>query len=231
MLASTDGTPFAVTEVLRELAARGALVAEAADGTWAARDPSAVAEAEELGRAGQRSAIRRRAARQTGLAAEVLALLALLAREAPAQTVATAAGVEPRAVLDALAALTAAGLVRLGERGWATAHDLVAETVTAGLGAGERGRLHGLLARALSAEDADPSETARHHRAAGDADRGGTGVPACGRAGIGGPRHGRGRRTGVGGSGVGACGPGAGCGPARRASRGAGRARRPWRRR
>ncbi len=164
---STDGTPFAVTEVLRELAARGALVAEA-DGTWAARDAAAVAEAEELGREGQRSAIRRRAARRTGLAAEVLALLALLAREAPAQTLATAAGTEPRAVLDALAALTAAGLVRLGERGWATAHDLVAETVTAGLGAGERGRLHGLLARALSAEDADPSEIARHHRAAGD---------------------------------------------------------------
>ncbi len=164
---ATDGTPFAITEVLRELAARGALVA-AADGTWAARDAAAVAEAEALGRAGQRSAIRRRAARQSGLRAEALALLALLAREAPAQTLATAVGAEPRVVLDALSALTAVGLVRLGERGWATAHDLVAETVTAGLGAGERGRLHGLLARALESEDADPSETARHHRSAGD---------------------------------------------------------------
>ena len=160
-------TPFALAEVLRELAARGELVA-GADGTWAARDAAALAEAAELGRAGQRSAIRRRAARQTGLCAEVLGLLALLAREAPAQTLATAAGVPPRAVLDALSALTAAGLVRLGERGWATAHDLVAETVTAALAAGERGRLHGLLARAVEAEDADPSETARHHRAAGD---------------------------------------------------------------
>ena len=33
--------------------------------------------------------------------------------------------------------------VRLGEQGWATAHDLVGETVTAALAPGERGRLHG----------------------------------------------------------------------------------------
>ena len=167
-------TPFALAEVLRELAGRGALVA-APDGTWAARDAAALGQAEALGRAGQRSAIRRRAARQSGLCAEVLALLALLAREAPAQTLAVAAGAEPRAVLAALSALTGAGLVRLGERGWATAHDLVAETVTAGLAVGERGRLHGLLARAVAAEDVDPSETARHHQAAGD-------VPAAARA-------------------------------------------------
>jgi DNA-binding SARP family transcriptional activator len=167
VLAATDGTPFAVAEVLRELAARGALAA-ALDGRWTARQPSAAEQAGALGRAGQRQAIRRRAARQSGLRAEVLALLALLAREAAARTVAAASGAEARAVLEALSALAAAGLVRLGEQGWATAHDLVAETVTAGLGGGERGRLHGLLARALEAEDADPSETARHHRAAGD---------------------------------------------------------------
>ena len=226
---STDGTPFAVTEVLRELAARGALVAEA-DGTWAARDAAAVAEAEELGREGQRSAIRRRAARQTGLAAEVLALLALLAREAPAQTLATAAGTEPRAVLDALAALTAAGLVRLGERGWATAHDLVAETVTAGLGAGERGRLHGLLARALSAEDADPSEIARHHRAAGDVAAAARAFWRAAERALAGHATAEAAALASAGSGVGACGA-AGCGPARRPGRGAGRARRPWRRR
>ena len=86
-------TPFALAEVLRELAGRGALVA-APDGTWAARDAAALGQAEALGRAGQRSAIRRRAARQSGLCAEVLALLALLAREAPAQTLAVAAGAE-----------------------------------------------------------------------------------------------------------------------------------------
>jgi len=40
--------------------------------------------------------------------------------------------------------------------------------VTAGLAEGERGRLHGLLAEALAAADADPAEVAFHHRDAGD---------------------------------------------------------------
>ncbi|HEY0816666.1 MAG TPA: BTAD domain-containing putative transcriptional regulator, partial [Pseudonocardia sp.] len=167
VLASTDGTPFAIAEVLRELAVRG-VVAPGPDGRWTARVASAAEQAAALGRAGQREAIGRRAARQSGLPAQVLALLALLAREVPARTVAAASGSETGAVLEALAALAAAGLARLGEEGWATAHDLVAETVTAVLPDGERGRLHCLLARALEAEDADPSETARHHRAAGD---------------------------------------------------------------
>ena len=143
------------------------------------------------GSAGRGSAARRGGARRgrPACAREVLALLALLAREAPAQTVAAAAGVEPRAVLDALSGLTAAGLVRLGEQGWATAHDLVAETVTAGLGAGERGRLHGLLARALEAEDADPSEIGAPPPGRGRRHRRGARVPAGRRTGAGRARH------------------------------------------
>ena len=164
---STDGTPFAVAEVVRELQARGLLRAEP-DGTWAAQDPSAVARAVELGRAGRLAAVRRRAERRPPLAREVLALLALLAREAPAQVVADAAGVGPRAVLDELSGLAGAGLVRLGELGWATAHDLVAEAVGAGLDPTERGRLHSLLAAALTRAEADPAEIAAHHRAAGE---------------------------------------------------------------
>ena len=113
--------------------------------------------------------MRRRAERQTGLRAEVLALArAAGPGGARADRGDRGGRPTPRAVLDALSGLAAAGLVRLGEQGWATAHDLVAETVTAALAPGERGRLHGLLARALEAEDADPSEIARHHRAAGD---------------------------------------------------------------
>ncbi|MDN5751213.1 MAG: AAA family ATPase, partial [Pseudonocardia sp.] len=162
----TDRTPFAVAELVRELVARD-LVVPGADG-WASRHAGVPGIAAELGRVGQRRAVRRRAQRQTGPRAEVLDLLALLAREAPAGTVAAAAGLDQRTVLAALAELAAAGLARLGEQGWATAHDLVAETVTAGLDAGQRGRLHGVLARALETEDADPSEIARHHREAGD---------------------------------------------------------------
>jgi tetratricopeptide (TPR) repeat protein len=168
VLGATDRTPFAVAELLRELAARDMLVG-AARGGWIPRSPHVVALATELGRAGQRRAVRRRAERHIGARSEVLALLALLAREAPASTVAAASGLDGRHVLEALSALAAVGLVRLGEQGWATAHDLVAETVTAGLHDGDRGRLHGLLARALEADEADPSEIARHHREAGDA--------------------------------------------------------------
>jgi DNA-binding SARP family transcriptional activator len=167
ILDATDRTPFAVAELLRELAARDAVAPEPGGG-WRSRRPDAPGLAADLGRAGQRRAVGRRAQRQTGPRADALALLALLAREAPASTVAVAAGLDHRTALDALSALAAAGLVRLGEQGWATAHDLVAETVTGGLEAAERGRLHGVLARALEAEGADPSEIARHHRGAGD---------------------------------------------------------------
>jgi DNA-binding SARP family transcriptional activator len=167
LLAGTDGTPFAVAEVLRELAERRAVVASA--GTfWTREGADAAALAAELGREGQRRAVRRRAGRQEGARADALAVVALLAREAAAGTVAATLGLGQREALDALAALAGAGLLRLGERGWATAHDLVGETVAADLPAGERGRLHGLLARALEAEGADPSEVARHHRDAGD---------------------------------------------------------------
>lgn len=166
VLAATDRTPFAVAELLRELAARQAI--GHGPGGWVLHAPGTSALALELGRAGQRRAVQRRAERQRGAAAEVLALVALLAREVPASTVAAAAGLDGRVTLDVLSGLAAAGLLRLGEKGWATAHDLVAETVPAGLDAAERGRLHALLARALEAEDAEPSEIARHHREAGD---------------------------------------------------------------
>lgn len=167
VLDATDRTPFAVAELLRELTARDVLAA-APGGGWTPRTPDAVAIAAELGRAGQVRAVRRRAERQVGARADVLAVLALLGREAPASTVTAACGVAGRDVLDALSGLAAAGLVRLGERGWTTAHDLVTEAVGTGLAGGDRGRLHGLLARALEADGADPSEIARHHRDAGD---------------------------------------------------------------
>ena len=154
---TTDGTPFAIGEVLRELAARGV------DGA-----PDAATMAAELGREGQRRAVRRRVQRLAGRPAQLLGLVALLAREAPARTLAAAAGLDPRTALDELSELARTGLLRLGEQGWAPAHDLVGETVAAGLAAGERGRLHALLAGALEADGTDPAEVARHHREAGD---------------------------------------------------------------
>ncbi len=165
---STDGTPFAVAELLRELTAR-AVIARGPAGGWTSVRPEAATVSAQVGRAGRLRAVQERADRQGEPAGEVLRLLALLAREVPASTVAAAAGIDGRVALDALSRLATAGLARLGEQGWATAHDLVAETVTANLGDADRGRLHSLLARALDADPADPAEVARHHREAGDA--------------------------------------------------------------
>ncbi|MGD9986439.1 BTAD domain-containing putative transcriptional regulator [Pseudonocardia sp.] len=166
LAAGTDRTPFAVGEVLRGLAAAGAVVH--AQGRWRPAAPDAADRARELGRAGQRRGIARRAARHRGVAADLLALVAIARREVPARVVASAAGTDARDVLDTLAALAADGLLRLGEAGWTTAHDLVAETVADGLDRADRGRLHALLARALADDGADPAEVARHHRDAGD---------------------------------------------------------------
>ncbi|PVZ11764.1 ATP-binding protein [Actinomycetospora cinnamomea] len=155
--ASTDGTPFAVLEVLRELWARGVV------GT-----PDAVPLATELGRDGQRRAIVRRVRRLDDAAATLVALVGLLGREAPARVLATAAGTEPRTTLAELSELARLGLLRLGEAGWAPAHDLVGDAVQEMLEPAERVRLHGALAGALAAGGGDDPEVARHHREAGD---------------------------------------------------------------
>jgi DNA-binding SARP family transcriptional activator/tetratricopeptide (TPR) repeat protein len=161
----TDGTPFAVAEVLRELVSRGAVL-PGPEGLRP-RGADAVALAVTLGRAGRARSIRRRVERH-GADAELLALVALAAREVSAATLAAAAGRPQREVLDVLAELATAELVRLGEQGWAPAHDLVAETVAGDLPPEARGRLHGLLARALETEGADLAEVARHYRDSGD---------------------------------------------------------------
>ncbi len=168
VLRGTDGTPFAVAEVIRGLADTGA-VARDDRGRWRAQVPYAAALARELALAGQRRSIRRRAGRTSGLAHDALAALALLCRATSARTVAGVLGAELAQVLDALGRLAADGLLRLTERGWATAHDLVGETVAATIEVAERVRLHGLIAAALQVEGAEPDEIARHHRDAGDA--------------------------------------------------------------
>jgi tetratricopeptide (TPR) repeat protein len=112
--------------------------------------------------------VRERIERQPPARKEVLCLLALTGREVPARVLGTAAGLDQGHVLGHLDALSEAGLVRLGERGWGVAHDLIAEAVTEALDKSRRGRLHASLARALSAEDAELDEVARHLAAAGD---------------------------------------------------------------
>ncbi len=163
----TDRTPLAVSEVLRSLAGRRA-VERNATGQWQGRTAEAVEWARKVARMGQRRAIQARAEREVPRRRQILALLALVGREAPARVLATATGAEEPRVLDDLDGLARAGLVRLGDGGWAVAHDVVAEVVTDGLQRPERGRLHALLARPLAAAGGDPADVARHLAGAGD---------------------------------------------------------------
>lgn len=161
----TDRTPMAVAEVMRALAAEG-LVAAMAVGAWQSTGDAAE-RAVALAREGQRLAIRARAAAQSDPDRELLALLALLAREASAATLAAATTLAEPEVLESLSRLFRTGLTRLGEQGWSTSHDMVTDVVAAGLDAAERVRLHTCLAQALQAED-DPLLLAHHLRNAGD---------------------------------------------------------------
>jgi DNA-binding SARP family transcriptional activator len=166
--AETDRTPMAVTEVLRALYAEDLVEREAHAGRWRARSAGAPERARELGRAGQRRAIAARVAGHSAEAATVLCLLALLGREVSARTLAAATGGTDAQLLGRLDELAAADLVRLGERGWRTAHDMVAEVVVGELSDAGRGRLHAQLAVVLDNDESDAAEQARHWLGAGD---------------------------------------------------------------
>ncbi|MGA8995589.1 MAG: BTAD domain-containing putative transcriptional regulator [Nocardioidaceae bacterium] len=163
----TDRTPLAVAEVVRALAAEG-LVASSPDGRWQSADTDAPARAAAVAREGQRLAIAARVAAQPETERRVLALLSLLERETSVATLATATRAAEQDVLEALSRLFRRGLVRLGEQGWGTSHDLVTEVVASGLDVGERAGLHASLGRALRSAG-DPLLLAHHLREAGDA--------------------------------------------------------------
>ncbi len=159
----TDRTPMAVVETLRALAAEGCVV-PGPGGRWRSVDERAGTRAADLAREGQQRAIGLRVAARPIDEREVLAVLALLGREARPAVLDVAVGDE---VLEALSRLHRRGLVRVGEQGWATAHDMVTDVVVDGLDPAERSRLHAALARALADED-DPALLAHHLRKAGD---------------------------------------------------------------
>ncbi|MFC5175282.1 BTAD domain-containing putative transcriptional regulator [Nocardioides taihuensis] len=161
----TGRTPMAVAEVLRALAAEG-LLTPTTRGRWASVDGAAAGRAVELAREGQHRAVAARVAAQPADDRELLALLAVLARETPGAVLAQAAGADEPDVLGSLGRLHRRGLVRLGDQGWATSHDLVTEVVAASLDPADRVRLHAAVVDALPADD-DPVVLAQHLRAAG----------------------------------------------------------------
>jgi DNA-binding SARP family transcriptional activator/tetratricopeptide (TPR) repeat protein len=170
LLAHTDGTPLAIGEALQALSAERLAGPDDA-GRWRANGDGAVARAAELGRLGQRAAIARRAARFTGTTRRLLTLMSLLGRETPARLLAAAAQADEALTAGELSTLAAAGLIRLDPGGWRTAHDMVAEVVSAGIAPADRGRWHADLARALEDSGADPAEIARHWARGGDTGR------------------------------------------------------------
>jgi DNA-binding SARP family transcriptional activator len=165
----TERTPMAIREVIHTLARDGVLTRRG-DGRWAPSAPGVELMVKEAAQAGQRRAIGARVDEESQDAQDVLRSLALLGRETSARTLATAVGRSQASVLAQLDHLAHVGLARLGERGWATSHDLVADVVVAGCEPTDRGLLHGALARALADDEADRAEVARHLAGAGEAE-------------------------------------------------------------
>lgn len=162
----TDGTPFAILEVIRSLEQQRAL---RRDGhVWRPASADTLDRTHTEARAGQRRSIIVRAERQPVARRELLALLALLGRPAPARLLAEATGMTPAGVVAEMDGLVRAELVRHDERGWAVAHDLVGETLGDRLEPIERARFHQQLARVLEDAPDTAGERARHLAGAGD---------------------------------------------------------------
>lgn len=167
IIEQTDRSPLAVTELLRSLAANGT-ISQDPGGRWESASEDLIEVAGHHARAGQAQAFLTSINKLPAPKRRVMRLLALLGRPASARLLAKAASISERAALDALEALTTAGLVQVGEMGWDTAHDLIAETVCRTLEGGSKARLHALLAEALIVEGADSWEQASHLSSAGD---------------------------------------------------------------
>ena len=171
VLAGTEGLPFAVAEVVRELTRSSTLTRGPGGGRWTAVRPGRRrSRGRAIAGAGRRRRLLAQVERHPPADRTVLGLLSLLARQVPVETLAAAAVLPTDDVLGSLSALSAAGLVRLGDRGWATSHDLVRETVAADLAEADRARLHARLAAALAGGNADPVELAEHLAGAGDSE-------------------------------------------------------------
>lgn len=155
----TDCTPFTVLEVLRAMRSQPASQYEPV---------GAAGRAQQAAREGHHRAIELRMAGQPAESLELLYLLALLAREAPARLLTLATGAEQAVVELRLEQLGSTGLIRPGDGGWAIEHDLIAEVVAGQLARNRSGRLHQMLVQALTAVAAEPAEIARHLASAGD---------------------------------------------------------------
>ena len=162
-------TPFTVTEVIAALARQGAITRDS-DSRWRLRPGRDAAGAASIVTAGIGQAAGNRLAGLPSRCRDMLGLLALLDRPAPAALLAAASGTGLHSALDTLEGLGSAGLASPGPQGWAPGHELVRRAVTATMRPAETARCHALLAQALAQSGADPAEAGSHLAASGDHD-------------------------------------------------------------
>lgn len=150
----TDGNPFFVVEYAR-LAREGGLLALLDD----ADPPTAVTDV-----------LARRLDRLPDESRAMLRWAAVLGRRFALLDVAVASGIDENDVLDRLDPAVDAGLVReVGADGFAFAHALVRDTVSAATSPARLARAHARVAEVLEERPGRESEVARHWRAAGTA--------------------------------------------------------------
>jgi DNA-binding SARP family transcriptional activator len=163
----TDGTPFAVLQVVRTLEREGFLQRNGRAG-WDVVEEPAPDRVRELAHAGQREAVWRQFERLQRGARDVLATLSLLGRPVPARTLTAACGLSSDEAIRLLRDLSRNHLVRHDTDGFRVDHDLVGETISDRLDTVERANRHQHIADALAGPDGLPDELARHLRGAGD---------------------------------------------------------------
>jgi DNA-binding CsgD family transcriptional regulator len=148
--AATEGNPFLVRELVREVGERG-IVPEAG-------------EAEQVRELGPRTVARRllaRLGRTSPFAVPVVRAVAVLGVDAQVRHVASLADLPAADVAAALDSLEAAGIVT-GDRPVGFVHPIVRSAIYSAMPAGERARLHGLAAAILRDDGATPERVASH---------------------------------------------------------------------
>jgi class 3 adenylate cyclase len=153
----TDGNPFFVGELLRNLRETGA-IAQDSEGRWAVqREASKLGLPESV-----REVIGRRVGRLGEETRQTLAGAAVIGRDFELELLAAMSGEDEDLVLDRLDGAQAASLIveRAGQPGWFSfSHALVEHTLYEELGATRRARLHRRIAEALERQvGGDPGE-------------------------------------------------------------------------
>jgi DNA-binding CsgD family transcriptional regulator/predicted negative regulator of RcsB-dependent stress response len=148
--AATDGNPFLVRELAREVGERGIAPAEG--------------EAEHVRELGPRTVARRllaRLGRTSPVAVPVVRAAAVLGTDAEVRHVASLAEMPAADVAAALDSLEAAGVVT-ADRPVGFVHPIVRSAIYSAMPPGERARLHGVAAAILRDEGTAPERVASH---------------------------------------------------------------------